>query len=85
MQQLVSNMPASGLISDTLFVMCIASRRSVRTFVDNFKKKNIPLHYLFNNAGEWIREDDTYTEDGFQVLHMLAQIQRPSYCCLKLG
>ena len=25
---------------------------------------------LFNNAGEWIREDNTYTEDGFQVHFM---------------
>ena len=41
--------------------------RSVRKFAENFKKKDLPLNMLFNNAGEWIREDDTYTEDGFQV------------------
>ena len=22
---------------------------------------------LFNNAGEWMRQDDTYTEEGFQA------------------
>jgi len=43
----------------------------VHKFVDDFKKKNLPLHMLFNNAGEWIREDDTYTEDGFQVRHLV--------------
>ena len=42
-------------------------RRSVRNFVADFKKKDIPLHMLFNNAGEWIRQDDTYTKEGFQV------------------
>lgn len=46
----------------------LCSFESVRTFVDSFKKKNLPLHMLFNNAGEWIREDNTYTEDGFQIM-----------------
>lgn len=52
-------------------VSIIPSFRSVNKFVDDFKKKNLPLHMLFNNAGEWIREDDTYTEDGFQVRHLV--------------
>ncbi|DBB16534.1 hypothetical protein WJX82_005693 [Trebouxia sp. C0006] len=46
----------------------LCSFASVNKFVDDFKKKNLPLHMLFNNAGEWIREDDTYTEDGFQIM-----------------
>lgn len=49
--------------------------RSVRKFAENFKKKDLPLNMLFNNAGEWIREDDTYTEDGFQVrLHGVSAV-----------
>lgn len=39
----------------------------MRDFVKDFKAKNIPCHMLFNNAGEWIRPDGTYTEEGFQV------------------
>ena len=40
---------------------------SVRNFVEEFKKKEIPLNMLFNNAGEWMREDNTYTQEGFQA------------------
>ena len=35
--------------------------------MEEFKKKEIPLNMLFNNAGEWMREDNTYTKEGFQV------------------
>ena len=45
----------------------VPAYRSVREFVKDFKAKNIPCHMLFNNAGEWIRPDGTYTEEGFQV------------------
>lgn len=30
---------------------------SVRSFVDNFRKKEIPLHILVNNAGKIIAQD----------------------------
>ena len=36
---------------------------------------------LFNNAGEWIREDDTYTEDGFQVWHLVPPFTQSSLLC----
>ena len=53
----------------TVHVECLSvlAYRSVRDFVKDFKAKNIPCHMLFNNAGEWIRPDGTYTEEGFQV------------------
>jgi short-subunit dehydrogenase involved in D-alanine esterification of teichoic acids len=33
-----------------------ASIKSVQNFVEEFKKRNLPLHTLINNAGMW-RED----------------------------
>ena len=53
---------------------CVYVCRSVRNFVAEFKKKDIPLHMLFNNAGEWIRQDDTYTQEGFQVSLIIAHL-----------
>lgn len=46
----------------------------MRNFVEEFKKKEIPLNMLFNNAGEWMREDNTYTQEGFQA-------SREILCC----
>ncbi|KAL3151939.1 hypothetical protein ABBQ32_001066 [Trebouxia sp. C0010 RCD-2024] len=46
----------------------LCSLESVRDFVEEFKKKEIPLNMLFNNAGEWMREDNTYTKEGFQIM-----------------
>ena len=53
----------------------------MQKFADEFKKKNLPLHMLFNNAGEWIREDDTYTEDGFQVRQAEKHDDTSVPCC----
>lgn len=43
----------------------LASLRSVRAFVSEFRKKNLPLHILINNAG--IFSPHGKTEDGFEM------------------
>uniref|UniRef100_A0A8C0SCC1 Polyprenol dehydrogenase n=1 Tax=Canis lupus familiaris TaxID=9615 RepID=A0A8C0SCC1_CANLF len=48
------------------FLYCdLASLRSIRQFVQKFKKKKIPLHVLVNNAGVMMVPERT-TEDGFE-------------------
>ena len=44
----------------------LASLASIRKFVMNFKKKELPLHILVNNAGIMIPPYST-TEDGFEL------------------
>ena len=36
---------------------------------------------LFNSAGEWIREDNTLTEDGFQVRYLVPPFTQSSLLC----
>ncbi|XP_039708143.1 polyprenol dehydrogenase [Pteropus medius] len=48
------------------FLYCdLASLRSVQLFVDAFKKKNLPLHVLVNNAGVMM-VPQRKTADGFE-------------------
>ncbi|XP_039101217.1 dehydrogenase/reductase SDR family member on chromosome X [Hyaena hyaena] len=48
------------------FLYCdLASMRSIRQFVQNFKKKKIPLHVLVNNAGVMM-VPQRKTKDGFE-------------------
>ncbi|XP_036091617.1 dehydrogenase/reductase SDR family member on chromosome X [Rousettus aegyptiacus] len=48
------------------FLYCdLASLRSVRCFVDAFKRKNLPLHVLVNNAGVMM-VPQRRTVDGFE-------------------
>jgi NAD(P)-dependent dehydrogenase (short-subunit alcohol dehydrogenase family) len=44
----------------------LTSFRSINTFVDNFKKKRIPLHCLVNNAGVFLVPHD-HTQEGFET------------------
>lgn len=44
----------------------LASLASIRKFVMNFKKKELPLHILVNNAGIMI-PPYSKTEDGFEL------------------
>lgn len=39
------------------------------------------MNMLFNNAGEWMREDNTYTKEGFQVSWVLGA----QSCLCKIG
>jgi len=36
---------------------------------------------LINSAGEWIREVDTYTEDSFQVRHLVPPFTQSPLLC----
>lgn len=52
--------------------VCSLLCRSVRTFAEDFRKKNLPLHILGNNASSWMVPDAmSPTEDGFEVLNSL--------------
>lgn len=44
----------------------LASLKSVKSFADEFLSRNLPLHILINNAGEFVPKDNM-TEDGFEV------------------
>jgi len=45
----------------------LASLASVRNFAAEFKRKNIPIDVLINNAGVWMGNDRKVTEDGFEM------------------
>lgn len=45
----------------------LASLASIREFVDAFKAKNLPLHYLINNAAVMAIPERTTTSDGFEA------------------
>ncbi|XP_040517058.1 dehydrogenase/reductase SDR family member on chromosome X isoform X1 [Gallus gallus] len=49
------------------FLYCdLASMKSIRQFVQQFRAKNCPLHVLVNNAGVML-VPERQTEDGFEV------------------
>ncbi|XP_072470595.1 polyprenol dehydrogenase isoform X3 [Notamacropus eugenii] len=51
-QEAVKRIKEETLTSKVEFLFCdLASMKSVRQFVKEFKKKNYPLHVLINNAG----------------------------------
>ncbi|XP_048765180.1 WW domain-containing oxidoreductase-like [Ostrea edulis] len=45
----------------------LASLKSVESFIDNFKAKEIKLHILLCNAGIALHAQE-YTEDGFEIM-----------------
>ena len=47
--------------------------RSMRRFVDDFKKKNLPLHCLINNAGVE-NPPDRRTPEGLDVSYPLSPL-----------
>jgi hypothetical protein len=44
----------------------LGSLKSVRSFVTEYKKKDLPLHILINNAGV-MNTPQGKTEDGFET------------------
>jgi NAD(P)-dependent dehydrogenase (short-subunit alcohol dehydrogenase family) len=56
------------------------TRRSVKAFADEFKKRNQPLHVLMNNGGDF-SPPDAITEEGFEYLtgvnYMVSRLSQP--------
>lgn len=51
-----------------MYILKSACCRSVRTFADDFLKKDVPLDILATNASAWmVPESMSPTEDGFEV------------------
>lgn len=44
----------------------LGSFESVREFAENFKKENVPLNVLINNAGVWMGDEVVKSADGFE-------------------
>eukprot|EP01080_Neovahlkampfia_damariscottae_P007433 gene7433-11756_t len=44
----------------------LGSSESINNFVEKFKKMNLPLHYLINNAGVMMNPTRETTKDGFE-------------------
>ncbi|XP_013361046.1 PREDICTED: dehydrogenase/reductase SDR family member on chromosome X isoform X2 [Chinchilla lanigera] len=65
-QQAVSRIKEETLNTKVEFLYCnLASMKSIRQFVKNFKMKRLPLHVLVNNAGVMM-VPQRKTEDGFE-------------------
>jgi len=45
----------------------LASLKSVRAFAAEYQKKNLPIHILILNAGLWMGNNRTLTEDGLEM------------------
>jgi NAD(P)-dependent dehydrogenase (short-subunit alcohol dehydrogenase family) len=50
----------------TVMKIDLSSSRSIRSFVEEFKKLNLPLHVLINNAGCMALPERSETEDGLE-------------------
>ncbi|XP_036599019.1 dehydrogenase/reductase SDR family member on chromosome X isoform X2 [Trichosurus vulpecula] len=65
-QEAVRKIKEETLTSKVEFLFCdLASMKSIRQFVKEFKKKNYPLHMLINNAGVMMIPQRK-TKDGFE-------------------
>ncbi|XP_068928976.1 polyprenol dehydrogenase isoform X2 [Petaurus breviceps papuanus] len=65
-QEAVKKIKEETLNSKVEFLFCdLASMKSIRQFVEEFKKKNYPLHVLINNAGIMM-VPQRKTVDGFE-------------------
>uniref|UniRef100_A0A7N4V2N9 Polyprenol dehydrogenase n=1 Tax=Sarcophilus harrisii TaxID=9305 RepID=A0A7N4V2N9_SARHA len=65
-QEAVKQIKEETLNSKVEFLFCdLASMKSIRQFVKEFKKKNYPLHVLINNAGIMMIPQRK-TTDGFE-------------------
>ncbi|KAM6141192.1 polyprenol dehydrogenase [Erethizon dorsatum] len=65
-QDVVSRIREETLNAKVEFLYCdLASLRSIRQFVQEFKMKRLPLHVLVNNAGVMM-VPQRKTEDGFE-------------------
>ncbi|XP_037368653.1 dehydrogenase/reductase SDR family member on chromosome X isoform X2 [Talpa occidentalis] len=65
-QDAVSRIRRETLNQKVEFLYCdLASMRSIRQFVQKFKKKGLPLHVLVNNAGVMM-VPERKTRDGFE-------------------
>ncbi|XP_043848025.1 dehydrogenase/reductase SDR family member on chromosome X isoform X2 [Dromiciops gliroides] len=65
-QEAVKKIKEETLTSKVEFLFCdLASMKSIRQFVKEFKKKNYPLHVLINNAGVMMIPQRK-TIDGFE-------------------
>jgi len=45
----------------------LASLKSIRQFAENFQTRSLPIHILVLNAGVWMGDNKTFTDDGFEM------------------
>uniref|UniRef100_A0A8C3EV22 Polyprenol dehydrogenase n=1 Tax=Corvus moneduloides TaxID=1196302 RepID=A0A8C3EV22_CORMO len=65
-QEVVRKIKEETLTGKVEFLYCdLASMKSIRQFVQQFRAKNCPLHVLVNNAGVML-VPERKTEDGFE-------------------
>lgn len=63
-----NNYDRNSLDRRLIYLYCeMGSLKSIRDFVNSFKKLNLPLHYLFNNAGILGLPNYELSKDGFEM------------------